>query len=93
VPLDSARASVLGRIGQANRWAKYVTPEDRAAQTAAARAKQFEALIAKAKAMPGGDTLTPEELIERATRLRNAAMHQMALRRMEKRRERLAQTA
>jgi hypothetical protein len=83
--LDPVRASMLGTIGQANRWAKCVTPEARRAATQKARDAQHAAYLERARAMTGGADLTPDELVERARQLRLAFLATMRLRRFERR--------
>lgn len=77
--LDPARARAIGKLGQARRWAKYATEEERRAATQPARDRQWAGYLAQARAMLGGDRLTEAQLAERARRLRQARMQELVL--------------
>lgn len=77
--LDPVRASMLGKIGMARRWAKTVDPDARRKSTQAARDAQQAKYLARATAMDGGASLPPEQLAERARQLRLADLASMRL--------------
>lgn len=88
--LDPTRASMLGKLGQARRWAKTVTPDDRRQATQPARDAQKARYVVRAREMEGGDTLTEGQLEERASQLRLADLAAMRLRRWDNQRRRVA---
>ena len=71
----------MGRAGSASKWARAVTPEQRRAATQAARDARWASLLRQAAEMEGGDTLTPEQLAERARRLQTLHMARARARR------------
>lgn len=84
--LDPKRASVLGQIGMASRWAATVTPEARRAATQAARDARWGRYLARARSMDGGTELSAEQLAERANQLRRQDLARMRLKALEARR-------
>ncbi len=77
--LSSSRARMLGQYSQRRRWARVVDPVERAAHTAAARAALDRKYAEAALAMPGGDRLTADQLVERAHQLRLAVLAKMRI--------------
>lgn len=78
--LSSVRASLLGTLGQRRRWAKIVDPDERRQATQPARDALAAKYLEAARLMPGGATLTADQLTERAKQIRSADMAAMRLR-------------
>jgi hypothetical protein len=68
--LSPTRASMLGTLGMRRRWARTVDPAQRRAATRPARDALAQKYLATAAAMPGGDSLSPDQLAERARQIR-----------------------
>jgi hypothetical protein len=82
--IGTTRARELGRLSAATRWAKYVQPESRKAQTLKGREAAFARFLLEADALTakrGDGPLTDEQRLARATKLRNAHLTRCRMRR------------
>ena len=90
MPLSPARARLLGSYSARKRWARTVDPDERRAATQPARDALTRRYIEAARLMPGGASLTDDQLAERGRQLRLADMAALRIKSWDARRARKA---